>query len=330
MDGVTIVKNPLEPMYDEDAFSLEEELSIGEAEGKEEYMFSELRQIEVDEDDRIYILDQEEEHINVFDKEGKYLRTIGRKGQGPGELTSASLISVYQNELMVTEQGLTFFSLDGKFLRHILSKEIRSMRARFGSKDHIISEELFFDPENPRYQLKIFDLDMNLISEIANSPGPDLRKPYNPFMPYTYWLIDKDENIVYGFQAEYELNVYNQEGKLLKKIIKDYDPVEITDEEKEERVKGLPSMRQLDIPKYHYAFYRFFLDDGGRIFVQTFEKVGDEEIYYHDVYGPEGKYIAKIPLRMRPFVCKKNRLYSIEEDEEGFQVVKRYKITWNF
>ncbi len=31
MDGVTIVKNPKEPMYGEDVFSLEEELSIGEA-----------------------------------------------------------------------------------------------------------------------------------------------------------------------------------------------------------------------------------------------------------------------------------------------------------
>ena len=38
VDGVTVVKNPKEPMYGEDAISLEEELSIGEAEGREEYM----------------------------------------------------------------------------------------------------------------------------------------------------------------------------------------------------------------------------------------------------------------------------------------------------
>jgi len=36
VDGVTIVKNPKEPMYGQDIFSLEEELSIGEAEGREE------------------------------------------------------------------------------------------------------------------------------------------------------------------------------------------------------------------------------------------------------------------------------------------------------
>ena len=36
VDGVTVVKNPKEPMYGEDVFNLEEELSIGEAEGSEE------------------------------------------------------------------------------------------------------------------------------------------------------------------------------------------------------------------------------------------------------------------------------------------------------
>ena len=45
MDGVTVIKNPKEPMYGEDVFSLEEELSIGEAEGKEKYMFSPIRMV---------------------------------------------------------------------------------------------------------------------------------------------------------------------------------------------------------------------------------------------------------------------------------------------
>jgi hypothetical protein len=32
---------------------------------------------------------------------------------------------------------------------------------------------------------------------------------------------------------------------------------------------------------------------------------------------------------MRPRVWKKKKLYTIEEDEEGFQVVKRYKVKWS-
>ena len=56
----------------------------------------------------------------------------------------------------------------------------------------------------------------------------------------------------------------------------------------------------------------------------------DEEIYYHDVFDSEGRYIVKIPLRMRPFMCKRGKLHSIEEDEEGYLVVKRYRVKWKY
>ena len=41
------------------------------------------------------------------------------------------------------------------------------------------------------------------------------------------------------------------------------------------------------------------------------------------------KNIAKIPLKNRPLVIKKNKLYTIGSDEEGFLTVKRYRINWN-
>jgi hypothetical protein len=43
----------------------------------------------------------------------------------------------------------------------------------------------------------------------------------------------------------------------------------------------------------------------------------------------EGKYIVKIPLKSLPRVLKNGRFYTIEEDEEGYQVIKRYKVIWD-
>ena len=82
-DGVTIVKNPKEPMYGEDVLRFEEELSIGEPEGREEYMFSLISSIDVDSNGNIYVLDVKESHIKVFDTDGKFIRIIGKSGQGP-------------------------------------------------------------------------------------------------------------------------------------------------------------------------------------------------------------------------------------------------------
>jgi hypothetical protein len=49
-----------------------------------------------------------------------------------------------------------------------------------------------------------------------------------------------------------------------------------------------------------------------------------------DIFDPEGRYLAKIPLKMKSLFWKKSKLYAIEGDEEGFQSVKRYKVTWKY
>jgi len=76
------------------------------------------------------------------------------------------------------------------------------------------------------------------------------------------------------------------------------------------------------------------VDEEGRIFLETYERVIDKEnFYYFDVFDSEGKYIAKVPILVRlnsASVWKKNKLYTIEEDEEGFQVIKRYLVVWKY
>ena len=127
-EGVTVVKNPKEPIYGEDVFNLKEELSIGEAEGREKYMFSRLSRIVVDKEARIYVLDSKEAHIKVFDKNGDYVKTVGKKGQGPGEMSLPfSICITSQNEIMVQDLNnhcIMFFSLDGSFISHFLQPKL--------------------------------------------------------------------------------------------------------------------------------------------------------------------------------------------------------------
>jgi len=128
VDGVMVVKNPKKPIYKEDIFNIKEELSIGEAKGREEYMFSQIRSVAVDDDENIYILDYKEAHIKVFDKKGSHLKTIGKKGQGPGEIQRPVFIQITpQEEVMVLDpvtRRLVFFSPDGKYLRQISTARI--------------------------------------------------------------------------------------------------------------------------------------------------------------------------------------------------------------
>ena len=329
-NGVTVIKNPKEPLFPEDVLILEEELSIGESEGPEEYMFSQARGIAVDENERIFVLDYKESHIKVFDPNGNYLMTIGSEGEGPGELNLPRQISLSKKELMVMEirRRLSFFSLEGEFLRNISTKKIWTLIALIDSMGDIVVTEGLMDPENISYRVRKFDSDMNLIKEIASSPAPDARKGFNPFMAIPFWALDMNDNIIFGYPKDYTLQIFNPECKLVKKITREYDPVEVTDEEKEEEKEDAPDSMKFVFSKHHSAFRLFVADDEGRIYVQSWERPTDGEGYFYDIFDAEGKYIVKKGFKMRPRVWKKNKLYTIEEDEEGFHVVKRYKVIW--
>jgi hypothetical protein len=157
----------------------------------------------------------------------------------------------------------------------------------------------------------------------------------NFFYPRCYWDLTEENNLIWGFADKYELSIIDSEGKTVKKISREHDPIKITDEEKESiieerfgRRENIDSVVKLVWNDHHNAFIYLCVDDLGRIFTRTYEKAPESGEYYYDVFDADGKYMAKIPLKSRPYVIKKGKLYTIEEDEEGYQLVKRYRITW--
>lgn len=333
-DGVIVVRNPKRPMYGDEIFSVEEDLKIGVVEGDENYMFSHIRNFVVDENENIYVADMKETKIKVFDKNGKFLRVFGKTGEGPGEIGRIYGIQITtKNELLVNDgrnRKLLYFTLEGEF---ILSKDIRIFlpeRVYCDSKENYYVLNIALDPRPAHYELLKYDSDLNLITTIAKIPAPDPSKPFNPFMPMFYCQVMDDDCLLYGYPEDYELQIISPEGTLIKKIIRDYNPVSVTEEEKEEEQEGTPPGMKIEFSRYHSAFVYFKIDEEGRIFVLNWEKPDSGEKYCFDVFDSEGRYIAKIPLNFRPAVMKKGKIYTIEEDEDGYQFVKRYKVIWKY
>jgi hypothetical protein len=330
VEGITVVENPREPLYPPEALTLEADLSIGVPDGDEEYTFNEIRHALVDDLGRIFILDWRDCVIKVFDPEGVYLKTIGKKGEGPGELNRPSALSLNRDTLMVLELNrISFFDLEGEFQRSVSPKGVWALRARMNSSGDLFVTSAVVDPEDPHYQLQKFDGDMNHLCDLAKSPAPNPLKGFNPFMPISYWIIDDSDNVVYGYPEEYLLQVFDSSGNLTKKIYKEYDPIPITNEEKDERTQDAPPSIKFVFSEHHSAFRRLFHDDEGRVYVQTWEKAG-EKIFFYDVFDADGKFIVKISLRDTPMVCRGSSLYTLEEDEAGYQSVKRYRMNWRF
>lgn len=329
-DGVTVVNNPKNPIYKDNIISLEEELSIGESNGPEEYIFSNLNQLLVDNKGYIYAMDAKEKHIKVYSDVGKYIQTIGKFGQGPGEIGFLNNVCITpHNELVVTDaknNRLTIFSMRGELIKSIAQGSLSLLEIKIDSKGNRIGKEIVKEEMNPRYELKKFNSDMQYLCSFDSSPLPNA-KNLNPFMSSLKWSINSNDCVVSGYPETYEIKIFDPNGKILKKILKDNEPLEITKEDIK-KTEGMPPGVKLSIPKYYPAFRDFIIDDESRIFILTWEKIPDTDEGYFDVFDSEGKYLAKVPLKVRTQVIKKNKLYSIEENDDGFHCIKRYRVTW--
>ena len=68
----------------------EPDLRLGVVEGDPNFVFGEIRGVDAGADGTIYVLDGLASEIRAFDSAGHFLRTIGSRGEGPGEITEAS------------------------------------------------------------------------------------------------------------------------------------------------------------------------------------------------------------------------------------------------
>jgi len=337
-NGITVIKNPREPMYEEDVLSLEEELTIGKTIKGEKSAFVVISGIEVDSKEHIYVLDGRASSVIVFDKEGNHIRNFGREGQGPGEFQRPIDIVVTPDEtIMILDRRnnrLSFFSKKGELLKEISTSKIPSLFRIYPDLDGNYTARINLRGQKYIYQIKKLDANLEELSLIAELEYPRRTDVLEMFSPNLIAVVMKDDKIVLGNWQQYELTIADRTGRKIREITKDHDPVKITDEDKERLIKelsaGILLKRRVEFPDNYPAFQGLSCDEQGRIFVRTSERAEDKGGYYYDVFDKEGKYISKIFLKVRPQVWKKNKLYTIEEDEEGFQMVKRYKVTWKY
>jgi len=335
-NGIKVIKNPKEPMHRKYVLRLEEDLAIGETAG-DEYLLSRISGISVDREEKIYVLDYSEADIKVFNKNGDYLKTIGRKGQGPGEMASPFAICITnKNEIVVQDLNnhqISFFSLEGRYLKAISTAELIIVGSVIDTQGNIIGITSATWPDKQIVELKKFSSELDYLYSFCSFSLPRRSPAYNPFSPEICWALTVDDEVVCGYSENYELKVFRSDGKLIRVIRKDYEPVRITPDEIERIKKTLPGPMRLDIPKIHAAYQDLTIDEEGRCYVRSWEKTDETKEFFVDIFDSEGIYIAKVPIKVnlnRSSVWKRNKLYTIEEDEDGFQVVKRYKVTWNY
>jgi hypothetical protein len=140
VDGVRVVHNEKGGLWGKSPkVALELIRKIGDIDTDDEHLaFNYPTDIAVDQEGNIYVLDGGNTRIQKFDQDGKYLATIGRKGQGPGEFISPSDLDLDEDgNLVVTDTAqmrLHVIIGGGKDVKSIVLKDepiygIRSLGA---------------------------------------------------------------------------------------------------------------------------------------------------------------------------------------------------------
>jgi hypothetical protein len=120
----TVVRAAPQPVHPGVA-TLVEELSIGVADGTEEYILGEIGDVALGRDGSLYVYDGQVPIVRHYDANGKFLRSIGRRGSGPGEYRSVSGIATTPDgRLLVWDTGnwrVNVYAASGDFVTQWLT-----------------------------------------------------------------------------------------------------------------------------------------------------------------------------------------------------------------
>ena len=102
--GGVLVRHPGLPAIDSvgpEVTEVEIDLRFGSREGDDpNLLFGDIRGIQAASDGTIYVLDYTATEVRAYDSEGRFLRTVARRGEGPGEITAANGIFLAGDTLL--------------------------------------------------------------------------------------------------------------------------------------------------------------------------------------------------------------------------------------
>ena len=351
IDGIPHVINPTKPLNPKLSISFEKQLELGGDLDTEEYLFEQLIDADVDESGNIYLLDFTGCNVLLFDKTGKFLRTVGRKGQGPGEFTYPMSVSVIAPDTFFVAQSnpnrFTFFTFQGKHIKDFtLIFTGAFTKAKLFSLGRLIYSKSEFSMRDNKSFMKLSlnsrdigkenDLQFFLTEKEMNFM--QTKKISQKDTPTLMWAFDHS-GIVYAVDDifNYQIKVADQTGKLVRMIEKKFSPVKKTKEEIEKEMQRFDEAQERIGVRLDFEYEtspekniisQLLTDDSGRLWVVTPEGAPESGVAF-DIYNNESKFLNKIKIESMKsgnLFIKGGCLYSLYKDEDELSKFARYKI----
>jgi hypothetical protein len=305
IDGVRHILNPEKPLKGTVVLDVEKALEINpfaiEDVGIRYMLFARA------EDGGVILFDPNRAEGHKFDNTGKYLGSLVKKGQGPGEFSRLMGVDFVGNEIWVTDgMKLAKFERQGAFIGEL---KLKNQSRVFVDNSHFLAVRSA--RKSPTELVRIYSLIKFGAESLSDEIVADIIQAENVGMimmdggyrgfaePWgTPNLIiaygKKDKRIYAALNTKYEIMVKDLKGRTLFVIEKKHKNVKVNTKDKEKLLGG--SLREFIsvYPDELVAFQEMRALPNGYLVVR---RVSGVEKLEADVFDPEGRYLyaLKVP-----------------------------------
>lgn len=328
--NVRIVHNEKINNQDRVDISLELVKQIGSEDGDDNNTFFLPLDVAVDKEGNILVLDTGNFRVQIFNKDGEFVRSIGRKGQGPGEFSSHPThidVDEEDNILIVTSGGriLTRLSKEGNHLNRFTNKikcdnyTLLSLNKVIGSyfPDDIVipANRPIPDEKQCNYVFGIFDIEGKVLGEYGELKEYD-NELLNRRGNLCYLALDNSGNIYISFAYQNRIEKYSPTGSLMLYIDRKLG-YEIATKIVKEKARSTPTI--LQIPTITPVSAGISIDHLNRIWVATYIKQDKQSFVdkyknmVFEIFNSDGILISTIPVPhyFATFKIFNDRLYMV-------------------
>jgi hypothetical protein len=300
MDGDTLVVRTTAGSVWGGEATLEPLVSVGVLDGAPEEMFGNVNAVATDDDGRIYVLDRQIPTVRVFDTDGSYLHSLGRDGNGPGELAQpdGGLAVLSDGRVAVRDPGnarMQLFDARGDEADSwpVISGGFATGTPLFHTAgDTLLTPVLMeadVDVTEWRMGLQRIGPDGAIVDTLPvpvvdwDTPTIEARTENSvsmntvPFSPDDQWTFHRDGYFVHGISDDYSFSLLRPMEPL--RIERAWEPVPVRAGEKAQRETAIAANFRRMVPGWRWdgpaipdlkpAFRRIYTGRSGRIWIMV-------------------------------------------------------------
>ncbi len=299
--------------------------------------------IDVDNEGNVYIVDNRNHRIQKFDSNGKYLLTIGRRGQGPGEFEYPSGVYIAgSGKIFVNSfHRVTVYESTGKYIKSFPKRTLRRGMSSSGAFRMLKNGQyVSFGPSSMTFEefrsADSLDFSRMPLFRILNSSWEEVAsygkkqhffKNYSDNRTYNFCeiAVDSKGNYFIAKEAQNSIEKYAPDGTLLFKASR---KSKLKESKKIIRKKA---KRNAYAPMFNRFSNSIYIDGKDRLWVETYLRQYTVEerlrsfrtlevpgFMCYEVYDNNGILLQRIPWKYG----KGRRLKHIEGDRLFF-------VSWN-